>query len=420
MATPILAGLGFTCFLLLAPAAAAQKRWQCPFPHITGPAHEVDIVGSPEAQQRLRSVESFMAEAIAFERTGAFSHVEPMLQEMGLLLLPATLKLHDKEEAIVVRKMEELGDHGLWMSSRFIPFRELGHMARHPAVAVLTVAPVAGTRQEAARLLVEGEIAEDPHAAILWIEGSHCALLSGLGARVARWSAILAGKPLPLSAWSDKPSHASGPEATAAARDLTLPITFDGENYVFDFGSAEEEKVPTVEAFLNLVSEVSGWSFTYSEETEAALRAKVISLHGTHEIAEEDLLSSIQIVCMIHDLTVIAVGPAHMRLLQIEELRRGRSSSHRGALQSVAPAALHSFAGRTEPITTSLELVAASPRYLGGLLRARFQEECVAFMLPAKTTRMLILTGRGQDVVRFAGILMAIDAFTVEILMEGD
>ncbi len=112
----------------------------------------------------------------------------------------------------------------------------------------------------------------------------------------------------PLSACHTQPAQGREIEAQPATSETTM---------VLDFSGLREQSM-TVEEFVKACQRVSGFNFTYTESTQAAMNAKSMRILGSDQVAVTEFGSFLNAQLQDSGFTCERIGPDHLRVFSIQ------------------------------------------------------------------------------------------------------
>ncbi len=184
----------------------------------------------------------------------------------------------------------------------------------------------------------------------------------------------------------------------------------DGE-YILNFAAAENgQEGMTLAKLVRACEEVTGITFTYTEETNTFLTNAQVRLIGTKRVPKDEFYNFFQILMVIHNFVCTEVGADPISVIQITSLQTGGRNTIRKDSVFVEPEDLERYADQPATlITTVVSLPNTDVRQLSNSMRTMITDTNTQQMLPAGSTNSMVLTGFGSNVVALARMLKIVD-----------
>ena len=188
-------------------------------------------------------------------------------------------------------------------------------------------------------------------------------------------------------------------------------IQEEGEFYVINISEAPD-KALTLNDFIKLCQEATGYNFTYTKATLSTLKQNELRMLGTKRIPKRDFFGWFQIMLVINDFACIEVGPPNISVLLIQGLDGG---GPRAGLKSraswVKPEQIEEYANQPAVIvTTVVTLKNTDVRQLSTNLRPLLSDPATEAIMNAGNSNSLIITGFGSKIASIVKLLDVIDA----------
>lgn len=223
-----------------------------------------------------------------------------------------------------------------------------------------------------------------------------------------------AGAPQPPAQGQPAGVPPAGGQPAAAGQGGKLPnIQQKGDFYVLNFDETGGADALTLEQFVKHCQEVTGFNFTYTQETAAALGRLPLRMYGSKTIPKADFYQFFQIMMIINDYVCTKMGPDHLAVIQIQSVTpqagRGQGGPRKDAIY-VFPDELDKYADQPAvPITTVVDLPNTNVRDLSNSMRQMFTDPNSQQIIPVGNSNSLIITGFGSNVVSIVKMLKFVD-----------
>lgn len=191
------------------------------------------------------------------------------------------------------------------------------------------------------------------------------------------------------------------------------PIQEDPESneYILNFAdpSGDDEGM-TLAKLVRACQQVTGITFTVTDETNTYLESAKVRLIGTKTVPKDEFYNFFQILMVIHDFVCTEVGADPISVIEITSLNTGSRSTIRGDSVFVEPEDLAQYKDQPATlITTVVNLPNTDVRQLSNSMRTMITDANTQQMLPAGSTNSMVLVGFGSNVVALANMLLIVD-----------
>jgi general secretion pathway protein D len=205
----------------------------------------------------------------------------------------------------------------------------------------------------------------------------------------------------------------AGNPAAAGGAQKVPPIQQKGDFYVLNFDETGGADALTLEQFVKHCQEVTGFNFTYTQETAATLGRIPLRMYGSKIIPKGDFYPFFQIMMIINDFVCTKIGPEHLSVIVIQSTQpqagRGQGGPRTDAIY-VFPEDLDKYADQPAvPITTVVDLPHTNVRDLSNSMRQMFTDPQSQQIIPVGNSNSLIITGFGSNVVSIVKMLKFVD-----------
>ena len=193
--------------------------------------------------------------------------------------------------------------------------------------------------------------------------------------------------------------------------DENIPtIQEEGEFYVINI-SEVPGKALTLQQFIKLCQQATGYNFTYTDTTATQLKTKELRLLGTQPVPKRDFYSWFQIMLVINDFGCIEIGPPRISVLLIQGLDGGGTRSQlKTRAKWVTPSEIQDYADQPAVlVTTVVTLENSDVRQLSTNLRPLLADPTTEAIMNAGNSSSLIITGFGSKIASVVKLLQVID-----------
>jgi general secretion pathway protein D len=186
--------------------------------------------------------------------------------------------------------------------------------------------------------------------------------------------------------------------------------TEDGA-YIINFAEAEgTEKGMTLARLVKACEQVTGITFTYTDETHQFLTNTTVRLIGSKVVPKGKFYEFFQILMVIHEFVCTEIGADPISVIEITSLKTGGRNNIRKDSVFVEPADLPKYANQPATlITTVVSLPNTDVRQLSNSMRTMITDANTQQMLPAGNTNSMVLVGFGSNTVALAKMLLIVD-----------
>jgi general secretion pathway protein D len=210
-----------------------------------------------------------------------------------------------------------------------------------------------------------------------------------------------------------QPNAGAANPAAQAGGGKVPNIQQRGDFYVLNFDETGGADALTLEQFVKHCQEVTGFNFTYTQETAATLGRIPLRMYGSKIIPKNDFYPFFQIMMIINEFVCTKIGPEHLAVILIQSTQpqagRGQGGPRKDALY-VFPEDLDKFTDQPAvPITTVVDLPHTNVRDLSNSMRQMFTDPQSQQIIPVGNSNSLIITGFGSNVVSIVKMLRFVD-----------
>jgi general secretion pathway protein D len=186
-------------------------------------------------------------------------------------------------------------------------------------------------------------------------------------------------------------------------------IQAEGDFYVINI-SEVPGKALTLEQFIKLCQQATGYNFTYTDTTATQLK-KEVRLIGTKRVPKRDFYSWFQIMLVINEFGCIEIGPPRISVLLIQGLDGGGTRSQlKMRAKWVTPDEIEQYADQPAVlVTTVVNLKNSDVRQLSTNLRPLLADPTTENIMGAGNNNSLIITGFGSKIASIVKLLHVID-----------
>jgi len=193
------------------------------------------------------------------------------------------------------------------------------------------------------------------------------------------------------------------------------PVQIDGDYVTLNFSEDPQQQL-SLQDFVKICQEVTGFNFTYDPQTGTQLGNAKAVMFGTKTIPKADFYNFFQIQLFINDYVCFEVGPPQISVILIQNLQQGAQRTG-GALGRtptfVSPQDLSDYRDRpAELIITVLSFENIDSRQLQTQLRQLLIDNTGTQQAVPAGERSLILQGFGSYVASLARLLQLVDEFS--------
>lgn len=202
----------------------------------------------------------------------------------------------------------------------------------------------------------------------------------------------------------------SAPVAQDAGQDPDPIQELDG-SYILNFAEAEDgEEGMTLARLVRACEQVTGITFTYTNETSTFLTSTQVRLIGTKTVPKSEFYNFFQILMVIHEFVCTEVGAEPISIIEITSMQTNGRNTIRKDSVFVEPEDLERYADQPATlITTVVSLPNTDVRQLSNSMRTMITDTNTQQMLPAGATNSMVLVGFGSNVVALARMLQIVD-----------
>ena len=160
------------------------------------------------------------------------------------------------------------------------------------------------------------------------------------------------------------------------------PIQELNGEYILNFAQAESgEEGMTLARLVRACEQVTGITFTYTEETFTFLNSAQVRLIGTKTVPKDEFYNFFQILMVIHDFVCTEVGADPISIIEITSLQTGGRNTIRKDSVFVEPEDLDRYADQPATlITTVVSLPNTDVRQLSNSMRTMITDTKVMHM----------------------------------------
>jgi general secretion pathway protein D len=189
------------------------------------------------------------------------------------------------------------------------------------------------------------------------------------------------------------------------------PIQELNGEYILNFAQAENgEEGMTLARLVRACEQVTGITFTYTEETFTFLNSAQVRLIGTKTVPKDEFYNFFQILMVINEFVCTEIGADPISVIEITSLQTGQRNTIRKDSVFVEPEDLDRYSDQPATlITTVVSLPNTDVRQLSNSMRTMISDTNTQQMLPAGNTNSMVLVGFGSNVVALARMLNIVD-----------
>jgi general secretion pathway protein D len=209
------------------------------------------------------------------------------------------------------------------------------------------------------------------------------------------------------------------PPAQDGVQELP-PIQKSNGDYILNFAqTADGEEGMTLARLVRACEQVTGITFTYTEETATWLNSAQVRLIGTKTVPKDDFYNFFQILMKIGDCVCTEIGAEPISVIEITHLKGRDNQGVRMDALFVEPEDLEQY--RNQPamlITAVVTMPNTDVAQMRSMGQSLLTNQAVQQMLPVPSTNSIVLTGFGSDVVRLASMLKLLDEVAAVELVQ--